>query len=917
MPTETPTPCSTSTEATQSVYRLPSLLLRAVDLGIMGVIFVAPLFMGGRHSIGRLVFVILACVIATAYATAKCFGRNVRWKFCGAEFLTVAAVLLLMAQLTHLPANVINCLSPIVPELLPAWTAGSEAAERLGTWTCLTLTPESTRVDLVLLLAFSAVFLVVVQRIRTVEDVERFLRWIALAVIGMAVVGLAQFLAGNGKFLWVYAHPFRDASDSVKGTFANANHFAHFLALGLPALVWWLTQSGRSRERGRRSRASRERQKHSSSRFAAKRSSSSSPRRQDKRQMTRFLLAVSLGIVALAGLLSLSRGGAVILLLSSAACLGIFAWRGLLGSRAWIVLSGASIFLTAALLVVGISPLAKELETLTGGTMEDLDAGAARRKLWAADLEAFRHSPWLGTGAGSHLEIYRTFYQGDTEVRYTHAESGYIQVLTETGLVGILLTTAAIALCGYWCASGLRSSRSARLDACLGVVSVGIFISAVHSAWDFVWYIPACLTLTLILAACAYRLQQFAITGMSRGTVGHPASTPASLDNTLHLLRWGTTALAAGGISCVTVNVLIPPALASIPWERYLAESAAVRENEGIELNERVPVMIGALEDTLARHPHHAEANFRLAELSLLQFDIEQRASETPIALAHLRDAANRSKFRTRSELDQWLSTVVGDRRRYLDRAQRHLRLGLRVCPLHGEGYVYLAELAFLDGYRQKLDSELIEQALRVRPASAEVLFAAGSHAMMQEDNEKEALEFWKRAFQHDPKYRSQIIALVAPSFSGAQFLDNFDPELTGLEEVYNLYREIGRDQDARDVAVRYIEVLEAAANAEKGAKASRLWMQARSVHQFRESEGNALRCLQQAVDCSPGDYALHRTLAYSLIAAGKIDNAIEELRWCRRRKPHDDSIKRLWKRAEHRRSEQALMTTEPTTKLH
>ena len=64
---------------------------------------------------------------------------------------------------------------------------------------------------------------------------------------------------------------------------------------------------------------------------------------------------------------------------------------------------------------------------MTAGSIDELDIRGARRKLWAADLEAVSHSPLFGTGAGSHAEIYRTFYHDYAGVEYTHAESGYIQ----------------------------------------------------------------------------------------------------------------------------------------------------------------------------------------------------------------------------------------------------------------------------------------------------------------------------------------------------------------------------------------------------------------------------------------------------------------------------------------------------------
>ena len=70
----------------------------------------------------------------------------------------------------------------------------------------------------------------------------------------MAVFGLVQYLTANGKFFWFYTHPFSNTFIGVKGSFANKNHFAHFLALGVGPLIWWLLHASR-RKRSRIHRA--------------------------------------------------------------------------------------------------------------------------------------------------------------------------------------------------------------------------------------------------------------------------------------------------------------------------------------------------------------------------------------------------------------------------------------------------------------------------------------------------------------------------------------------------------------------------------------------------------------------------------------------------------------------------------------
>ena len=159
------------------------------------------------------------------------------------------------------------------------------------------LTPAATRaVDL--FLAYSLLFLITIQRIRAVDDVERLLRWIAFAAVLMAIFGLVQFFASNGKFFWFYEHPYSKTNDIVKGGFTNRNHFAHFLALGVGPLVWWIQH------------AWRQQRKHSGCQFAQHSHEISSFR------ITEGFRILAFSIVMFAVLLSLSRGGALVTLLA-------------------------------------------------------------------------------------------------------------------------------------------------------------------------------------------------------------------------------------------------------------------------------------------------------------------------------------------------------------------------------------------------------------------------------------------------------------------------------------------------------------------------------------------------------------------------------------------------------------------------
>ena len=219
--------------------------LQVVDGGLAGVIFLVPLLMGGRHPLGQLVLVFLAVATAVAWGIRQWRSKKPKWRPTWTPLLLIAGAVLALLQVLPLPGVVRQCLDPRLAGILPLWHTVEPSVGGLGTWSYLSMTPADTSIGLALFLAYGLVFLVVVQRTSGVEDVERMMRWCALAALGMAVFGLVQFFAGNGKFFWFYQHPFTNTAHAIKGSFSNRNHFAQFLALGMGPLIWWLQDTVR------------------------------------------------------------------------------------------------------------------------------------------------------------------------------------------------------------------------------------------------------------------------------------------------------------------------------------------------------------------------------------------------------------------------------------------------------------------------------------------------------------------------------------------------------------------------------------------------------------------------------------------------------------------------------------------------
>ena len=129
-----------------------------------------------------------------------------------------------------------------------------------------------------------------------------------------------------------------------------------------------------------------------------------------------------------------------------------------------LAMSGAAALAAACLLIYGYQSVAARLQDFS--SVDQLDRQSGRRKIWTADLAAMTDFPIAGTGLGSHVDVYPRYLPEDETtpfVEFTHAESGYVQVGLETGVLGLVLLGITIGLCAWWCLPAFRRCDNARI----------------------------------------------------------------------------------------------------------------------------------------------------------------------------------------------------------------------------------------------------------------------------------------------------------------------------------------------------------------------------------------------------------------------------------------------------------------------
>jgi O-antigen ligase/tetratricopeptide (TPR) repeat protein len=851
------------------VERVRSVLLRIVDLGICGLIFVAPLFFGGRHGLGRFVLVLLASGTALAWLVLQMLEGRGRWQPSLAYVVILLSMVLVLGQLVPLPGAWLEFLAPRHAELLPAWTSGSDFPVHLGSWETISLTPNQTRVSLAILWALSLVFIVVANRVRSLEDIERILRWIAVAAIGMAGFGILQYLTSNGYFFWFYEYPYRNTFDAVNGSFTNRNHFSHFVVLGFsPLLAWIFCKTQRTPVE------------------------SEKPRERWFHYLVLPFLCLGSVAIIWAVLQSLSRGGAISLLVAMTTFVVVLWCRGVIGFRHLGGMVGLFV-----VIVVGIFPMyhygrvVERLGGLTSGSVEEIDSSRGRRRVWNANGDAIRAGWGVGAGAGSHRYIHSIYLQDPMPREYSHAENGYLQLVTENGLPGLVLLVSAIGLVGRWCLGAMRRAASDRAVLCAAAISAGIAASLIHSVVDFVWYIPACATITVVLAACGLRLFQL--------TSKEPTSQSASR------YRWfelsAATILVSGWMLMITAG----PAQAAVHWDRYKLAlvsrsqlvnrqlaAASKTQNRDLERQQEAITaeMISELTQVVKRAPSFGRGHVRLARRYLEQFELRQKHADNAMSVSQIRDAAIASQFKSPTALREWLLRAFGQNANLLYQAHAHALSSARICPLEGKAYLTLADLCFLNGLGQNEVAGLLEQSERVSPYDGDVLFEVGKQLLMAGQTEK-ALKIWARCYRHPGQHRIKVVELLAGRLPAEMFLENFNPDWQTLSHVWGRYQELGQPEDLALLVEHAKVVTEGAAVEANPNRTAKHFVSLSYMQRQLDQVDDALASLHTAYRLTPHNYSVRYSLGKILLTAKQYRAAKPHLRWCLARKPGETSL--------------------------
>lgn len=850
-----------------AVTERSDFLLTLVDVGLYAPLVLVPMSLGGRLPMGHLSLTLGALWAAGCWILRQIVRADGRWSPSRTELLWLVGIVFTLFQMTPLPGSLLAAISPQQQNLLGPWQTGEFASIGLGPWSTLSLNPAGTATGLALFLGYALWFQIAYQRWQTQDDLDQALQRVLVIITTTAAFGLLQYVFDNGKFFWFFEHPQQTTSGCTHGPFICRNHFAEFLALGVGPFLWFWVRSNQSDSQA------------ATTQQTGWQTPATGP------SVRTGLAIAGLALVVLTALLTLSRGGSLAVGIAGFVTLLALLRTGQVSARFLLGLSACGLVMGIVFAMTSYESLARRVDVIDN---------QSRFEIWAANWKLFQQFPLSGTGIGTHAAAHQLVIdRGASRKIFTHAESCYMQIASETGSVGLVLLGATILLVLSWIVRVLWRSNDPRQTAFAAALLGSCVATGVHAVFDFIWYIPGCVVMLLPQLVMASRLSQLAT---------RPAHTGWKMPKFVWLGTGGT--VTAVGLWMLAIQL---PALSAQPlnlryqWLTYQAPQATEDEaDEDYRLQQQVERAKTAVRAMKAQ-PESSTLQAIAAYQYLKMFDLKQSRSDLPMSLLQLRDTVQVSEFASVEEARAWLDNACGKNSRLLDAAWNAARKAVQESPLEGAAYLTLAELSFRYDTTGELREKLIQQALHVRPYHAEIRYTAGEEALLAGD-EARAIELWRDVFAIGGSYPLRIGRVLAAVKPAEFFLTEFQPDYAACQQIYEVYQESGQTTEAAAMLQAVAVAAIAQARQSEDDVAARAWIAAADAYTKLGRPDAALQTLLAGADQLPHHWRLREALGKELYHQGQFVAAAEHLRWVSRHRPDDVGLRQLAEDA-HRES--------------
>lgn len=842
---------------------------------LIGSVLLTLVLFGGRTTSGLLG--LNAMAIATAFCwIVRCLLEKQKWHWSGFELPAVLTIAAAGIQLVPLSTEHHQLLVPSLNSFLPAWSQAVHSAE---SWNQISLVPHETQLALSGVLSAFSLILIASQVYQNAHSRNRAVLALCAIPLLWSVIGMIQIFAGNGKFLWVFAHPFVETGEHTRTSFTNPNHMAGLAAMGLgPAICLYFSKWSLQNTKN-----------------SANFSSSS-----DQQTTKLGLLLLGMIILFTATAWTDSRGGMILLGACGIVTLFLAVLSGSIG-RGMLLIPMVILLLGGTIGILGNEKtLEHTASQIASAQTEDLKQASARTEIWQANRDGIEQFYTSGVGLGTHRLTHHPFLKEYFPREYTHAENGYLQFSFELGLTGMVILLLGIVLFLYHAQKCLRHSTSSS-DKLIAVAAISVvFCLMFHSLYDYVLYVPALGLMAgfwlAILIALSHSLPVQQTGESNPATFSVPGWNPLFATGML-------TALIA------TIQPLPQAYTAEQHYWNYLASSTqataidefSTPEEQQAQKEAQKQYQLKQLMAAFLANPSQPQYANSLAHRMLTA--IRQEISNNPdsIPLSQVQDVIRSGGFESLAQAKQWIAQpeILGPQIKRLLQTQKIARYALQSSPMVAESYLTLAELRFLEDITQpqQQTDPFIDQAILLNPISPYAHFLKGQR-LISIGEEQQAFEHWQNCFQWSKEYQQTILSALSPVVAPEELLKLLNPNWQSLNQTLTFYEE-NRPVEEQKVVLKALlaSSLEywTTLNTQKRQELQFVMMiKLNNAKLTQELDLVA----HQAIEEAPYNHHIRKLYAMSLYLQKRHAEAIEHLRWCLKVE-HDQALEQALAQSE------------------
>jgi O-antigen ligase len=312
-------------------------------------------------------------------------------------------------------------------------------------------------------------------------------KWFVIGIIALgafeAVYGLIQYL-GDYDYIWQYKRGI--STPQASGTLINRNHYALLLNICICTGIGYLYYNAHRLVEGFR---------------FSWRAALSSPGSPKLLWMLFWMILMGVSVIfsmSRMGIAAMAAGLGAILIASSAVRAGSKA--ATVGLLLMIAVLGFAVY-------IGVDAVLVRYESLALEPSADQDRVALWRDAW----KMVQENPWFGQGLGTFQWTYPAYetVNPDKPARYAHND--YLQILIETGIVGLGLLLWFFVAVWRVAIRNLKNDRDPLVRG-IGLGTIGALTAiALQEITDFGLYIPGVAVVAALIVGLNLRAQALSL----------------------------------------------------------------------------------------------------------------------------------------------------------------------------------------------------------------------------------------------------------------------------------------------------------------------------------------------------------------------------------------------------------------------